>query len=1432
MVYFFKLYSIKSIEELNEYCYYIETSINKSDINEQTWTLLYELITQSNTYLISSNSFLELSNVDIKEFGPNLSASTAWSCNAMSIIKNSSIEIINKIERSIRTIDKEYFDKTFDKMTQTIYLKSLISFSASENKIQTYQQNVLYKEPVVVLNKDIKKYNDLFGLNISDKDLEYYYEIFKKMGRDTNTTELVTLATLNTEHIRHRLFRGNYTLYHLQINNTEILKMNDPLYCRTICAKYIKEHDKESLIDKIKKPYYFNKNNSIIAFRDNASAILGFKLAQLNQFWNPLVEMINNIPDDDDDDSSTFNIKSDIYMKNRKISVVQRLYHITLKAETNNFPTEVAPFEGASTCVGGRIRNTISIGTGGFMVAGMVGYSIGNLKTNTDPKSPDYISELNNSPIEILLKASDGASDYGNKIGEPIILGFTRSFGETLHYREVVPEKQPQTDNKFQRFNVTSKTERKEWLKPIMFSAGIGFISDDHLEKTCIDNLTIVQIGGPAYRIGINCGKVSSKHQNSSNKQINYAGVQRGDPEMESKLVKFINSCLLMGYNNPIMSIHNQGTGGMANVIAKICENYGACVHMSMVNRGDYSLSDMETWFAEYQEQVTILATTANLQILKFFADREKVPMSIIGNINNEQKLTIFSTVNVENNQHDALKQFYMSDDDDYEEEEKLIKMIHLPIDTIERNIPRNEYNMVEPYYKWNWGKWCNIIPTKKFMEVTKTILSNINVGSKRFLTSKVDRSIGMVSQQQTIGIAQIPLSDYAIVASNYFGVATHNDASITFPGVVTSIGEQPIKGIYDINKMVRLTVAEMLTNMIWAGIEDFSMIRCAANWMWSIEDDTDKFLLHKAVTVLSDTLADLGIAIDGGKDSLSMSFKTKNKTIKSPNTLVLTGYATTNNIMQKVNAGFTSSFNHIIYINLSHKNNRLGGSIMAQEYNGLSETENSDIPDFETLKKFPILFEYIQYHIKVGNIVAGHDISDGGLITALAEMCFPNNLGCQISFEGMGFNNCYSSFMSEEPGLLIEYNISNNHTAFIQEIKEIGYNQVYDLGIVTDEKIIISYRNEKLINCHIYELQKAWEEPSLQMEIKQIGEKLATLEFDNLLIHPLNDKLYNLSNNIIDRLSTFENDLLLLDKILYPSSINYLFCPKVAIIREEGSNGDREMKAAFMLAGFQVYDIHMNDLLQDKISLKSFNGIAFVGGFSYSDTFGGGQGWASSVNTNPLLKTQFKDFYNRYDTFSIGVSNGCQLMSLLNWVPFESKFIQNDSKRFESRYSLVKIQKNNSIMLESLEGVQFGIWSAHGEGKYYSEKVNMDISKNEFKSNPIYKNSFPVRYIDYNMTPSEIYPYNPNGSPQGIASVISDNGRHLAMMPHPERSCFTWQLAYCPLEYKTQLQNLSPWFIMFRNAFNWCEKNQNNLIDQIDNYSSTPMISDDLPYD
>lgn len=1414
MVFLLKLYSADDLESNTEYCYYIQLSISKENITNETWSVLFDLTSNGGTKIMSMSSILDNQNHDeyITEFGPNLSVITPWASNALSIIKKANVNVINKIERSIRTISKDVIDRYFDKMTQVIYKKPLVSFDPKENDMAVNCQLESFSSTFTIKPDNIATYNKIYGLSMDDDDIKYYVNLFKnELKRNITNVELVMLGQMNSEHSRHHFFRGNYDIYMLKISEQEKQKLLNPHYKNTILIQSFKITDTISLMDKVKTPYLLNPNNSIIAFHDNASCILGYKTVQLNQSWNLIMEQFDTFDNNEsDDDVSTIKMITPKYMTNRRMTPMKRYYHPTLTAETHNFPTGIAPFEGAATGVGGRIRDTMAIGQGGIMLASLAGYAVGNLDLDYSWVKTTLPTEIDNSPLDILIGASNGASDYGNKIGEPIIGGYTRSYGDTIKERCVIPLEKIDTD-KTTMGRVKVINNHREWFKPVMFSAGIGLVDDNHTEKKSEPGMNILRVGGPAYRIGIGGGAASSRDHSVENKDIDFSAVQRGDPEMESRVVKFINSCIDMGINTPIQSIHDQGAGGMANVTAEIPEPHGATVYMQSVNVGDDTMSDMEIWVSEHQEQMTFLAHQNEVELLKLLAKRENIALDVIGIVTDTSDIIAKSLVDIkEPNEYAELVDY--SDDD--EATQQIINMVNLPIDKIINDLPIKKYDLVSPYIIWTETnkQWHSDLDPINFGKLLSKVLSHVSVGSKQFLTNKVDRSVGRVSQQQCIGMTQVPLSDFSSVAHNYFGT-TEITGSLTFPGIVTAIGEQPIKGLYDVDKMVRLSIAEMLTNMIGAVIEDMSMIRCSANWMWANKSPEDKYSLWKGVGTLRDVLSDLSVAVDGGKDSLSMSIQTKTGDIKAPNALVLTGYVNCPDVRVKVNQGFITRNNKIIYVNLSNRHMRLGGSILSQCCNAMSDVNPEDVPDFETIEKFPTFFQFIQYHIKTGTIKSCHDVSDGGLITALLEMSFPNHMGFNIIRDDP-YHNCYETYFHEEPGLIFEVNTSSSKT-IIDNLKKMGYYHSYDMGRITDGVVCIKYNNQVLIGGHVTQYKKIWEQTSFKIEEKQSNPICVKSEKTESYVR-LDTNVYNIERKMIDRLISLESEVDVLNNILSRKCMTGPFIPKIAIIREEGSNGDREMKAAFATAGFQTYDIHMNDLVQKKITLDHFNGIAFVGGFSYADVFGAAQGWAACIQNHPYIKTQFDNFYNRSDTFSLGVCNGCQLMSLLGWVPYNSRFITNDSGRFESRYSMVTIQNNNSIMLKSMAGLTFGVWSAHGEGKYLSQDIVNSIKHNTFDN---YSHSFPVRYVNRQGDITETYPHNPNGSPKGITAIVSDNGRHLAMMPHPERSYLTWQLAHCPEFIKKEIKNFTPWFLMFRNAYNWCqqkidEDNVNELLE------------------
>jgi len=1116
---------------------------------------------------------------------------------------------------------------------------------------------------------DIDKFNKEEGLGFDDSDLKYYKSYFQELEREPTNVELYDLSQCNSEHARHWFFRANFT-------------------------KDINNYIFEPLMDRIKQTKD-NNHNSLVSFFDNASVIQGNTISKLNLNNNKYTNEITDL-------------------------------HFSYKAETHNFPTSICPFPGASTGVGGRIRDTLCVGRGGEILAGTAGYSVGEIDIFN---KKDYSFVLN-KPYRILIEASNGASDYGNKIGEPLIQGFTRS------YR-----------GDFKTKNNPKINKRIEYLKPIMFSGGIGKIREENLTKNISEYGNLIgRVGGGAYRIGMGGGSASSRKQDINNLDSDYNAVQRGDPEMANKVVKFIRTCINLP-ENPILSIHDQGSGGMANVSRELAEPNGANIYLDNLDLGDKSLSCLEKWVAEYQEQVSFLFKKENTKLLEKIAKRENVRFTIIGNISDNNSIKVITKdedilpVNMPIKEDNRKKHFYL-------ETNKI------------------NYNSV---YNLNSG---NLEIDRNINFYLEKVLNHMSVCCKSFLTNKVDRSVsGLVVQQQCVGPFQLPLANNSVVKLDFNSLE----------GLVSAIGEQPIKGIpnmkntseENIEIMVRMTISEMLLNMIWTPIEDLGNINSVANWMWASKSPKDANLLHTAVNCLVKNVNYLGFSINGGKDSLSMSVDNITETIKSPNTLVLSGYSNCIELDKIVLPYLKKEGSYIVYINISNKYN-LGGTIFEEIYqNNINDTKlNFDKCDLNDLGKLKKLFIIIQTLIKEEKILSGHDISDGGLITSLIELTIASNLGMYVNIESK--INIHNYLFNEDPGIIIEISSEN-----LKDVLSRLYNNSINFLVLgktnNSSNFILDYNRKTVIEYETRKLRYLWQKRSYEIEKQQANKSSIEEEIKNC--YDLKIPKFNIPENLI--LSNLQLDI-------------GNKKPKIAIMSEEGSNGENEMAYCFNEVGFEVYNININDLEIEKYNLNQFRGIAFVGGFTFSDVLGAAYGWYFSIVNNPKIRQQFQQFYNREETFSLGVCNGCQLMSLLNWIPQNISLENNFSERFESRYSTVKVLPNNSIMLNGMEDLTFGIWTAHGQGRIVS------------KNNKVFdENTFPIRYVDNLGNQTENYPFNPNGSKGGKAAIVSNNGRHLAIMPHPERCVLKDQISWKPDYIK--LDKYTPWMKMFRNAYEWC---------------------------
>ncbi len=1280
------LHFYRGISDVFEYCFNIETieMLTKEELEILKW-LLAETFEPD---MFLKNSFF--SEGGIIEVGPRMNFATAWNTNAVAVCHACGLTKIKRVERSRRhllsvSVNREKFiENNHDRMTEMEYPEPLITFETG------IKPEPVLMVPLIKEGPDaLRKINEEMGLGMDDWDIDYYYNLFaKNIGRNSTNVECFDLGQANSEHSRHWFFKGKM-----------VIDGKSKVF---------------TLLDLVKLPLHHSRGNSIIAFSDNSSGIRGYEIKTI-------------VPE-----------KPGFSSRFRKAGAT---YHIIFTAETHNFPSGVAPFPGAETGTGGRIRDVEATGRGALVVAGTAAYCVGNLLIpgyELPWENKDFIYPSNlASPLQIEIKASNGASDYGNKFGEPVIQGFTRSFGLRL-----------------------PGGERREWIKPIMFTGGIGQIDSRHIKKkNPRKGMLIVQIGGPAYRIGVGGGAASSMIQGQNVEELDFKAVQRGDAEMEQKMNRVIRACVEMGSKNPIESLHDQGAGGPSNVIKELINPAGGRISIRKIEAGDKTLSLLEVWGAEYQERNALLIDPERIKEFKTICVREKVNCEVLGKITGDGKIVVYDS-------------------------QTKTTPVNLELSKILGKIPQKVFrdNTIQPVLKP-----LELPENLTVKEALERVLKLVSVGSKRFLTNKVDRSVtGLIAQQQCCGPVQLTVSDCAVIAQSHLGLT----------GAVISVGEKPISGLINPEAMGRMAVAEAITNMAGAKITRLEDIKCSVNWMWAAKLSGEAANIYAAAGAMSRFMIDLGIAADGGKDSLSMAAKVGNEIVKSPGQLVISAYAPMKDILKVVTPDIKRpGESRLLFIDLAKGKRRLGGSAIAQCYGQIGD-ECPDVEDPELLKN---VFCAIQAMIENNLILSGHDTTGDGLLIALLEMAFAGNCG-------LTFTTPYSTdkkrlipnLFAEECGIAIEVAADSFTGSLLVEILiDYGiYQAVEEIGRTVKEpriNIIIPLPNctdECVLTEDMRVLRQIWEETSYQLERLQRNPECADEEKGNIYDRP------GMKFSINFGYGPTESEIMALKKK-----------PKIAIIREEGSNGDREMASAFYQAGFECWDVTMTDLLAEKADLADFRGVAFVGGFSYADVLDSAKGWAGVIRFNKKLRTMFDRFYNRPDTFSLGVCNGCQLEALLGWVTFKGlpdieqpRFIQNRSGRFESRWSEVKILPSPAIVLKGMEDSKLGIWIAHGEGRLYFPKSQMLNDVRE-------KLLAPIRYVDDKGHCTEVYPFNPNGSPVGIAALCSPDGRHLAMMPHPERSFLKWQWPYQPEDWKSATHQISPWLKMFQNAREWCEK-------------------------
>ena len=1210
-------------------------------------------------WLYGEAQLVEGESIDGFFVGPRREMITPWSTNAVEITQNMSLHGISRIEEYFPVSSK---DADHDPMLQRMY-------DGLNQDVFTVNHE---PEPIKHV-ENLEEYNEQEGLALSPEEIEYLHNVEKQVGRPLTDSEIFGFAQINSEHCRHKIFGGTFI-----IDGQEM---------------------ESSLFQMIKKTTKENPNKILSAYKDNVAFAQG-----------PVVEQF---APKDQSTSDFFQVKD--------IESV-----ISLKAETHNFPTTVEPFNGAATGTGGEIRDRMGGGVGSWPIAGTAVYMTayprlddsttsinGDVKRDWENVLPER-KWLYQTPEQILIKASNGASDFGNKFGQPLICGSVLTF----EHKE--------------------KEEKYAYDKVIMLAGGVGYgTKRDCLKKEPQKGNKVVVVGGDNYRIGLGGGSVSSVDTGRYSNGIELNAVQRANPEMQKRAYNLVRA-LCEEDVNPVVSIHDHGSAGHLNCLSELVEECGGEIDMSKLPIGDKTLSAKEIIANESQERMGLLIDEKHIEHVRRIAERERAPLYVVGETTGDAH---FSFV-----QADGVKPFDLDVAQMFGHSPKTI----MRDETVERtyeNVAYSEANLDE---------------------YVSRVLQLEAVACKDWLTNKVDRSVtGKIARQQCQGQIQLPLSDCGVVALDYRG----------HKGIATALGHAPQAGLASPEAGSVLSVAEALTNLVWAPMADgMKSISLSANWMWPCRSQKgEDARLYTAVQALSDFCCDLHINVPTGKDSLSLSQQYPNgEKIISPGTVIVSAGGEVDDIRKVVSPVLVNDKNSSLYhIDFSFDEQHLGGSAFAQSLGKVG----SDVPTVKDADYFADCFNAVQEMIKKGWIMAGHDISAGGLITTLLEMCFANTEGgMRINLHDIQGDDMVKALMAENPGVVVQ--ISDKHKDEFKKLMEEAGVSYAKIGYpVPGERTIVVKKGDYEHIFDIDALRDEWYKTSWLLDKKQSMNGCADERFHNYKNQPVE---MHFNDHFAGTLQSYGISA---DRRT-PSGV------KAAIIREKGTNGEREMAYSLYLAGFDVKDVMMTDLITGRETLEDVNIIVFCGGFSNSDVLGSAKGWAGAFLFNPKAKEALDKFYAREDTLSLGICNGCQLMVELGLINPEhtnrAKMLHNTSHKFESTFLSLQIPENNSVMLSSLSGNKLGIWVAHGEGKF-------SLPEEESKYNVVAKYNYAA------------YPGNPNGSDYNVAGICSKDGRHLAMMPHLERAIFPWQNAWYPLDRRAD--EVTPWIEAFVNARKWVEE-------------------------
>jgi phosphoribosylformylglycinamidine synthase len=1169
--------------------------------------------------------------------GPRAAMVTPWSTNAVEITQNMDIHGIARIE----TYSKVHPDFTdFDPMLSQKY---------AELNQDIFTISIV-PEPIIEI-EDIAAYNKKEGLSLSEEEVAYLNNLALKMGRKLTDSEVFGFSQVNSEHCRHKIFNGKFV-----IDGEE-----QPL----------------SLFKLIRKTSETHPNSIVSAYKDNVAFVKG-----------PMVQQFAPKRPD----------VPDFYEVKEFESV------ISLKAETHNFPTTVEPFNGAATGAGGEIRDRLAGGQGSIPLAGTAVYMTALSRLTADRDWEKQVAErkwLYQAPVDILIKASNGASDFGNKFGQPLITGSLLTFEHeenavTLGYDKV-----------------------------IMQAGGIGYAKASQAAKLkpAVDDKVVI-LGGDNYRIGMGGAAVSSADTGVFDSAIELNAVQRSNPEMQKRVANVVRG-LVESDHNTIISIHDHGAGGHLNCLSELVEETGGLIDLDKLPVGDPTLSAKEIIGNESQERMGIVIGKENIETMQRIAERERSPMYVVGQVTGDHRFTFKSATT-------GLKPMDLDMADMFGSSPK----VYMRDKTIRRSYQPVTYDV------------------KQLPQYLEQVLQLEAVASKDWLVNKVDRCVsGRVAKQQCAGPLQLPLNNCGVMALDFQG--QH--------GIATSIGHAPLSALINPGAGSRNAIAEALSNIVWAPLQDgITSVSLSANWMWPCKNEGEDARLYEAVKACSDFAIALGINIPTGKDSLSMKQKYPDKEVIAPGTVIISATGHCDDIKAVVEPVLRRNGGSIYYINLSGDTYKLGGSSFAQIVNKIGD----QTPDMLNAAAFKQAFDTVQQLIRTGKIQAGHDIGSGGLIVTLLELCFADrDLGAAIDLSGLGKQDIIEILFAENNGLVFQADAS------VEAVLEKAGVAYHKIGEVTGVAALTVKHAGTDWKFDIDHLRDVWMKTSYLLDQKQSGAVKAKERFDNYKHQPLK--------------FTFPAGFTGKRPVIDGTKPRI----KAAVLREKGSNSEREMANAMYMAGFDVKDVHMTDLISGRETLEDIQFLGAVGGFSNSDVLGSAKGWAGAFLYNPKAKEAIEKFFNRRDTLSVGICNGCQLFVELGLINLDHgekpRMLHNDSHKHESIFTSVTVQENKSVLLSGLAGSTLGVWVSHGEGKF-------DFPYEEDKYNIVAKYGY------------EGYPANPNGSGFNAAMLCDVTGRHLVMMPHIERSIFQWNWAHYAEGRKDEV---TPWLQAFVNAREWLEK-------------------------